>query len=108
METVQCRSYGEAIEKALAWLIRHDITALDVVFETRMHAFGMRTNNGSSGYRLEFDTDSGAHINVWHHKIKGPHYVFPGNEQEVRTKWRQLYFWDKVELRTRSYEDIKI
>ena len=59
----------------------------------------MRTSDGSAGYRIEFHTIPAgktpeAHINVWWHHTKGSHIVFPGNEQAVKAKWRQLFLWD--------------
>jgi hypothetical protein len=86
--------YGDAIEAALAWLRERKITQLDEPFESRLGGFGMRTRDQSAGYRIEFDSRSGAHINVWCGHEKGPHYVFPGNENAVRAKYRQLYWWD--------------
>jgi hypothetical protein len=67
----------------------------------------MRTIDGGAGYRIEFDARSGAHINVWSRKEKGPHYVFPGNEGAVRAKWRQLFLWDP-KLKRRSTEDSQV
>ncbi len=89
----QFNSYSEAITAALKWLNEHGVSNFDEVYESR-NGFGMKTYGGGSGYRLEFDQRSGAHINVWHHKIKGPHFLFPGNEQDVRAKWRQLFWWN--------------
>ena len=107
METHRCTSYHEAITKALEWLKIHGTATLDEAFEAKMGGFGMRTMDGSSGYRLEFDVRSGAHINVWSGKLKGPHYTFPGNESDVRAKWRQLFWWDP-RLKRRSSLDSEI
>lgn len=101
METRACKDYGEAIREALWWLTTHGAATLDEPFEARMGGFGMHTQDGSSGYRLEFDSQNHAHINVWSGKIKGPHYTFPGNESDVRAKWRQLFLWDP-KLKRRS------
>jgi hypothetical protein len=64
----------------------------------------MRSEDGSGGYRIECDLRSQAHINVWSHNQKGPHYLFPGNDSSVRSLWRQLYFWDS-KLKRRSRQD---
>ena len=103
METIQLGTYNEAIRAALQWLIKHGVR-LEEAFEAKMGGFGMRGLDGSGGYRVEFDTRAQAHINVWCHSQKGPHYLFPGNEQAVRSLWRQLYFWDP-KLKRRSGND---
>lgn len=43
----------------------------------------MQTWDGKTGFRVEFDDRSGAHINVWPAKEKGPHYTFDANEKTV-------------------------
>jgi hypothetical protein len=103
MERFECRSYNEAINQAIEWLKVHGAATLDEAYEARKGGFGMRTLDKSSGYRLEFDLRSGTHINTWSAKTKGPHYTFPGNEQDIRAKWKQLYFWDP-RLRKRTQE----
>ena len=45
---------------------------------------GMQTLDEKTGFRVEFDKRSGAHINVWHRKEKGPHYLFESSEATVR------------------------
>lgn len=37
---------------------------------------GMQTIDNKTGFRAEYDERSGAHINVWSGKTKGPHYLF--------------------------------
>jgi hypothetical protein len=64
METQPSNTYGDAITAALDWLKLRGVTNLDEAFEARSGGFGMRTADGSSGYRLEFDSRVGAHINV--------------------------------------------
>lgn len=107
MEIRRFNTYGEAISATLAWLKARDVDNLEEAFEARSGGFGMRTTDGSSGYRLEFDSSAGPHINVWHHKIKGPHFAFQGNEQDVRAKWRQLFWWDS-KVKKRSSDDSRI
>ena len=99
METQRFINYGLAIAAALEWLKTRG-AILDEAYESK-YGFGMRNYDASAGYRIEFDNRSGPHINVWFHKIKGPHFVFPGNENDVRAKWRQLFWWDP-RLRRRS------
>ncbi len=107
METKRFVDYGDAIAAALEWLKGRGVATLDEAYESRSGGFGMRTMDGSAGYRIEFDSRSGAHINVWWHKVKGAHHVFQGNEGAVRTKWRQLFFWDP-KLKRRSSEDSQV
>jgi hypothetical protein len=106
-QIIQCKTYGDAIKTALEWLRSVGATNLEKAFEAKFGGFGMRTFDGSSGYRLEFDQRSGPHINVWHSKVQGPHFTFIGNEQDVRSKWRQLYWWDP-RVKRRSNQDSKI
>jgi hypothetical protein len=103
METKQFKNYNDAIRAALDWL-RDQNVQLDEAFEARMRGFGMRSLDGSGGYRIEFDDRNQTHINVWSHYRKGPHFLFPGNENAVRNLWRQLYFWDR-KLKRRSDKD---
>jgi hypothetical protein len=44
----------------------------------------MQTADGKAGYRIEYDERSGAHINVWSGKEKGPHFNFAASEPTVR------------------------
>jgi hypothetical protein len=99
----RCSSYGEAIRAALKWLKEHEGETLAESFEARSGAFGMRSATRSAGYRLEFDAVNGAHINVWSKKVEGPHFVFPGNEADVRAKWRQLFY--ELDIKKRSCTD---
>jgi hypothetical protein len=100
MEIRRVNTFNNAITAALAWLKTYGVTTLDEAFRARSGSFGMRTATGSSGYRLEFDSPTGAHIHVWLHKLKGSYYVFMGNEPDVWAKWRQLFWWDsKLKMR---------
>src|SRR5664280_689558 len=103
LETKHFTNYNDAIGAALVWLRGHGVQ-LEEAFEARMGGFGMRTLDGSGGYRVEFDDSSQAHINVWCHRQKGPHYIFPGNRNAVQSLWRQLYYWDP-KLKRRSQQD---
>ena len=86
-------NYDGAIRAALDWLGERKVH-LEEAYESRLGGFGMRTADGSGGYRIEFDDRSKAHINVWSGHEKGPHFTFPGNAAAVRAKWRQLFLWD--------------
>lgn len=106
METKKFTNYNDAIRSALDWLRDHNVE-LQEAFEARQGGFGMRSIDGSGGYRVEFDTPSQAHINVWCHSMKGPHYSFPGNKNSVVSLWRQLYYWDP-KLKRRSQLDHRL
>jgi hypothetical protein len=103
MEMRQFKNYNDAIRATLDWL-RDQKVQLEEAFEAKMGGFGMRSLDGTGGYRVEFDNRSQAHINVWSHSQKGPHYSFPGNDAAVRSLWRQLYYWDP-KLKRRSERD---
>jgi hypothetical protein len=103
MEVKMFANYNDAILSALDWL-RGQKVELEEAFESRMGGFGMRSLDRSGGYRVEFDDRSRAHVNVWCHGQKGPHYTFPGNRDAVISLWRQLYFWDP-KLKRRSQQD---
>jgi hypothetical protein len=98
-------NYNDAIRAALVWLRSRNVR-LEEAFEARLGGFGMRSLDGTGGYRLEFDSRNAAHVNVWYHHEKGPHYKFRGNEPDVRALWRQLYFWDR-NVKRRSQQDFK-
>ncbi len=50
---------------------------------------GMKADR--TGFRIEFDARNGAHINVFSGKEKGPHFLFPGNDNSVKSILRQLF-----------------
>jgi len=43
----------------------------------------MRTGDGKTGFRVEYDERSGAHINVFDGKDKGPHFTFEADQSTV-------------------------
>ena len=96
-------NFNDAIRAALDWLADHKVK-LDEAYESKSKSFGMRSFDRTGGYRVEFDDRSSAHINVWCHGQKGPHFTFPGNAQAVCALWRQLYFWDP-NLKLRCHEE---
>lgn len=59
---------------ALAWLRQRGFNATEAV-ATRGKFGGVQLKAGNIGYRIEFDARSGAHINVFAGKEKGPHFM---------------------------------
>jgi hypothetical protein len=53
-------------------------------------AIGMKTADGRVGFRVEYDARSGAHINVWAGKEKGPHFQFDASQSTVNRIIRQF------------------
>jgi hypothetical protein len=51
---------------------------------------GMKSADGSVGFRVEYDARNGAHINVWAGKEKGPHFTFEGNQSMVNQIVKQF------------------
>ena len=56
---------------------------------------GMSTADGRVGFRVEFDSRSGAHINVWDYNAakgmqKGDHYTFKGSRKTMNRIARQF------------------
>jgi hypothetical protein len=43
----------------------------------------MKTSDGKTGFRVEYDKRNKAHINVFAGKEKGPHFKFEGNRKTV-------------------------
>ncbi|WFB07933.1 sugar-binding protein [Streptomyces sp. LX-29] len=86
--------FNQARNQALDWLISRGFKAEKVTlgkFGTiRGKPVGMQTANGKAGFRIEFDDRSGAHINVWAGKEKGPHFQFNATEATV-TKLQGLH-----------------
>ncbi|WP_415640284.1 RHS repeat-associated core domain-containing protein, partial [Pseudomonas gessardii] len=80
-------TYEQASNKAMEWLLENDFRAekptLGKFGTSDGHPIGMQTIDGKTGYRVEFDERSGAHINVWSGKKKGPHYLFQGSAELV-------------------------
>ncbi|MBP1126325.1 MULTISPECIES: RHS repeat-associated core domain-containing protein [Pseudomonas] len=80
-------TYEQALNKALEWLLENDFRAekpkLGKFGERKGQPIGMQTTEARTGYRVEYDERNGAHINVWTHKKKGPHYTFEGTSKTV-------------------------
>ncbi|MFI1291034.1 LamG-like jellyroll fold domain-containing protein [Streptomyces sp. NPDC020792] len=86
--------FNQARNQALDWLSSRGFKAEKVTlgkFGTiKGMPVGMQTANGKAGFRIEFDDRSGAHINVWAGKEKGPHFQFNATEATV-TKLQGLH-----------------
>lgn len=83
------KNYNEAVRKALKILRENNVTLVRV--EETLKSFQMKSADGRSGYRLEFDDNYGAHLNVFcNGKKSTQHFTFPGNEQTVKALFRQL------------------
>ncbi|MCP9959050.1 polymorphic toxin-type HINT domain-containing protein [Streptomyces sudanensis] len=86
--------FNQARNQALDWLSSRGFKAEKVTlgkFGTiKGKPVGMQTANGKTGFRSEFDDRSGAHINVWAGKEKGPHFQFNATEATV-TKLQGLH-----------------
>lgn len=81
--------FNQARNAALEWLEARGFKAERQVI-SRIAAdpmqgkpIGMMTADGKVGFRIEFDSRNGAHINVWSGKEKGPHFRFRGDQSMV-------------------------
>lgn len=87
-------SYEQARNKALTWLEERGFKAERVntgkFGSTKGQPVGMTTADGKTGFRIEFDDRSGAHINVFSGKDKGDHFFFDASESTV-TKLQNLF-----------------
>ncbi|HEY4436792.1 MAG TPA: PAAR-like domain-containing protein [Lelliottia sp.] len=87
-------SFEQAMNKALQWLEAKDFKAERVntgkFGATKGKAVGMTTADGKTGFRVEYDERSGAHINVFSGKEKGEHYQFDATEPTT-TKHQDRY-----------------
>ncbi|WP_325605818.1 polymorphic toxin-type HINT domain-containing protein [Nocardioides sp.] len=79
--------YNQAMRSALSWLeergFRAERPTLGRFGDTQGKPIGMQSADGKIGYRVEFDERSGAHINVWNGKEKGPHFTFSAASKSV-------------------------
>jgi RHS repeat-associated protein len=87
-------SYEQARNKALEWLEQRGFKAERVntgkFGATKGQPVGMTTADGKTGFRIEYDERSGAHINVFSGKEKGEHFLFDVDESTV-TKLQDLF-----------------
>ncbi|WP_182378675.1 polymorphic toxin-type HINT domain-containing protein [Nocardioides sp. WS12] len=79
--------YNQAMREAMTWLEERGFRAERPTFgrfgDTRGRPIGMQTADGKVGFRVEFDERSGAHINVFNGKEKGPHFTFNATSKTV-------------------------
>ncbi|WP_148873221.1 RHS repeat-associated core domain-containing protein, partial [Serratia marcescens] len=89
-----CSSFEQAMNRALEWLEARGFKAERVntgkFGATKGKAVGMITADGKTGFRIEYDDRSGAHINVFSGKEKGEHYQFDATEKTT-TKHQNRY-----------------
>ncbi|WP_339426248.1 RHS repeat-associated core domain-containing protein [Photorhabdus heterorhabditis] len=87
-------SFEQARNKALNWLTDREFKAEKVntgkFGSTKNQPVGMTTADGKTGFRIEYDERSGAHINVFSGKEKGEHFLFDATEKTV-TKLQKLF-----------------
>lgn len=80
-------SYEQARNKALKWLEDREFKAEKVKTgkfgSTKGKPVGMTTMDGKTGFRIEYNERSGAHINVFSGKDKGGHFLFDSPEFTV-------------------------
>lgn len=81
------KDYNLARNAALEWLTKRGFKAEKVVLgkfgSSKGKPIGMQSMDGKIGFRVEYDSRSGAHINVWFGKEKGPHFEFEASEETV-------------------------
>ena len=79
--------FNQAMKKVLEWLedrgFRAEKPKFSRVGTDIGKPIGMQTLDEKIGFRVEFDDRSGAHINVWNRKEKGPHFKFDASEKTV-------------------------
>ena len=79
--------YEQARNAALKWLEERGFVAekqnLGKFHDAAGIPNGMQTADGKIGFRVEFDENVGAHINVRAGKEKGPHFLFSGSKEKV-------------------------
>ncbi|WP_449584453.1 hypothetical protein [Photorhabdus temperata] len=86
--------FNQASNKALNWLLGRGFKAERVnigkLGATKGKPVGMTTADGRTGFRVEYDERSGAHINIFSGKEKGEHILFDATEKTV-TKLQKLF-----------------
>ncbi len=81
------KDFNLARNAALEWLeargFKAEQATLGKFGDNAGKPIGMKTADGIVGFRVEYDVRSGAHINVWSGKEKGPHFTFEGSQSTV-------------------------
>jgi len=80
------KDFNQARNAAVGWLdgrgFKAEQTTLGKFGDNAGRPIGMRSADGKSGFRVEFDERHGAHINVWSGKQKET-FTFEGNQSMV-------------------------
>ncbi len=83
---IEVKDFNQARNKAVEWLEERGFKSEKPTagkFGNKGKNIGRQSADGKTGFRVEFDERNGAHINVWHGKVKGPHIKFKASEQTV-------------------------
>lgn len=67
----------------LARGLKAEVPTIGKFGSTAGRPIGTQTADGKLGFRVEFDARSGADINVFTGKEKGPHFTFAASEATV-------------------------
>lgn len=88
------KDFNQARNAALDWLggrgFKADQATIGKLGSNAGKPIGMKTADGSIGFRVEYDARNGAHINVWAGKEKGPHFTFEGDEALINQLVKQF------------------
>lgn len=93
VHNAEFKSSGEAINAAIGWLNARGVDTTKMVEHTfKFGSKGMVVpgTRGAVGYRIEYDSRNGAHVNVMD-RVKGPHLTFEGDKKSVDTLIRRLF-----------------
>lgn len=81
------KDFNQARNAAVEWLetrgFKAEQATLGKFGDNASKPIGMKTADGSIGFRVEYEARNGAHINVWAGREKGPHFTFEGNPSMV-------------------------
>ncbi|MDN6860456.1 RHS repeat-associated core domain-containing protein [Pseudomonas sp. CAN2814] len=85
--------FNQARNSAIKWLeqgsFKADVPTIGKFGENYGKPIGMQSSNGKAGFRVEFDENHGAHINVWSGKSKDT-FVFQGGQELVNKLVKQF------------------
>jgi len=93
-EDFHATSYENAMKAALGWLAARGFNAAQTNLSRGVGGtqagipFGKTSADGNLGFRVEWDPDALAHINVFDNAAKGafaPHFYFPGSKEAVES-----------------------
>ncbi|WP_322026159.1 hypothetical protein [Burkholderia sp. BCC1977] len=87
------KEFNQAQKAAMEWLgargFKAEQPTLAKFGDGAGKPIGMKSSDGRVGFRIEYDERSGAHINVFAGKEKGPHFTFEGSQSTVDQIVRQ-------------------